>query len=327
MRRRDFICLLGSGIVARPLSASAQQRDQVRRIGVLSPGSRTAFSNEALAFFAKSLEALGWTDGKNVRIDYRWAENNAAQRERLADDLLGLKPDVILASTTVAVATLQRKTTTTPIVFVAVGDPIASGLVASIAHPGANITGFSNFESTLVGKYIEILKDVIPGLTAVRFMFDTEGTGRSVVPLLEAAAQYHGVEIIATPVRSGSEIEAVISRLGDQATTGLVVAGEPFMVSNLDLIVSLTTHYRVRTVYSFRLFVVGGGLISYGNDLVDQYRQAAAYIDRLLKGANPSDLPVQAPVKFELVINLKAAKDIGVTISPALLGRADEVIE
>lgn len=328
MKRREFVKVLCGVALVWPRPAAAQKIDEVRRIGVLSLGSRSTFNDEAFEALSKSLSALGWMDGYNVRIDYRWARNDPAQLELLADELLSLRPDLIIAPTTRVVTTFQRKTKTIPIVFVAVGDPIASGIVESLSHPGANITGFSNFEPTLVGKYIEILKEIVPKMDAVRWMYNADGIGHSVMsPLLEAAAQYHGIKFAEDPVRDSSEIEAVMSSLGDNRSAGLVVAGEPFMVSNLDLILALAKRYRVPTVYSFRLFVVAGGLISYGNDLVDQYRQAATYIDRLFKGANPSQLPVQAPIKFEMVINLKAAREIGLSIPPTLLAHADEVIE
>jgi putative ABC transport system substrate-binding protein len=251
--------------------------------------------------------------------------------EAFAKELLSLKPDVILAHTARVVAEFQRKTKNIPVVFVSVTDPVASGFVASMSHPGGNITGFSNFEPTLVSKHIEILKEILPGMTAVSEMFYPDNPDRHAIthPILEAAAQYHGVELISAPVRNDSDIDRAISGLGDHSTKGLIVAGEPFFGSqhNLDLIVQLTTRYRVPTVYSFRFSVEAGGLISYGNDLIEQFGKAAGYIDRILKGADPADLPVQAPIKFELVINLKTAKALGLEIPPTLLARADEIIE
>jgi putative ABC transport system substrate-binding protein len=332
MRRREFIASLG-GIAAWPLAARAQQGNRVSRVGVLRVGTGDSpLASATLAAFKKAIQGLGWTDGTNIRIDYRMASpNDVAQIPVIARELLGLKPDVILAHTQLAVTAFQRETKNIPIVFVAITDPVASGFVQSLSHPGGNITGFSNFEPTLVGKYIEILKEIMPGMTGVSEMFYADNPDRFRIthPLLEAAARHHAVELITAPVRNDSDIDRVISGLGDNPTKGLIVAGEPFFGTrhNLDLIVSLTTRYRVPTVYSFRFLVEAGGLISYGNDLVEQYRQAAAYIDRLLKGANPADLPVQAPTKFEMVINLKTAKAMGLTIPPTLLARADEVIE
>jgi putative ABC transport system substrate-binding protein len=316
-----------------PLAARAQQGNRVLRVGVLRVGmGDSPLLSATLAAFRKAIQELGWTDGSNIRIDYRRASpNDVGQIPAMATELLSLKPDVILAHTQLVVAAFQRETKNIPIVFVSITDPVASGFVQSLSHPGGNITGFSNFEPTLVGKYIEILKEMMPGMTAVSEMFYADNPDRFKIthPLLEAAARRHAVELISTPVRNDSDIDRAISGLGDSPTKGLVIAGEPFFGTrhNLDFIVSLTTRYRVPTVYSFRFFVEAGGLISYGNDLIEQYRQAAAYIDRILKGANPADLPVQAPTKFQMVINLKTAKSMGLTIPSTLLARADEVIE
>ena len=329
MKRREFIALAG-GVALLPLSVRAQQADRIHRIGVLILGTRGKLGDHQRAVLTKTLLDLGWTEGKDIQIEYRWAASDAAQIPTLARELLSLKPDVILAAGTQTVAAFQRETRTTPIVFVSVTDPVLSGAVASLAHPGGNITGFSNFEPTLVGKHIEILKEITPGMTAVVIMINPDNpTGFITRPLYEAAARYHGVELVYAPAGNASEIERVISSLGDKPTSGLIVAGDPLYGSghNLALVVSLATRYRVRAVYSFRHFVEAGGLISYGNDLVDQFRQAATYIDRILRGAKPSDLPVQAPSKFEMVINLKTAKAMGLTIPPTLLARADEVIE
>ena len=330
MKRREFIGWLVGGVALWPLSAPAQQADRLRLIGVLVLGARGKLYDQQRAVLDKTLLELGWTEGKNLRIEYRWAASDAAQISKFARELLSLTPDVILALGTQTVEAFQRETKTTPVVFVSVTDPVRSGLVASLAHPGGNITGFSNFEPTLVGKHVDMLKELIPDLTAVVVLSNPDNPARFIThPLYEAAARYHGVRLTFAPARSESEITTVISSLGEKPTTGLIVAGDPFFGSgnNLALVVSLAMRNRVRAVYSFRHFVEAGGLISYGNDLVDQYRQAAIYIDRILRGATPSDLPVQAPSKFEMVINLKTAKAMDVTIPPALLGRADEVIE
>jgi putative tryptophan/tyrosine transport system substrate-binding protein len=332
MRRREFVALLGGVAAAWPLAATrAQQGARMPRIGVLfaaRAGKDT--SSKFVEPFTKSLLELGWVDGKTIKIDYRFADYDVAQAQVLARELINLKPDVILAINTLVVAALQHETKSVPIVFVAVTDPVASGFVASLSHPGGNITGFSNFEPTLVAKHIEILKEISPGMTTVLDMFNPDinlAYLASIYPVVEAAAQYHSVEHVAAPVRSDADIERVISGLRDKSTTGLLVAGEPFLRQRLDLIVSLTTRYRIPSVFAFRLFAEGGGLISYGSDLIEQYRQAAVYIDRIVKGANPANLPVQLPTKFEMVINLKTAKAMGLTLPPALLGRADEVIE
>jgi putative tryptophan/tyrosine transport system substrate-binding protein len=328
MKRREFITLVG-GTALLPLSLRAQQPDRIYRIGVLTLGTNGELSAQQRAVFTKTLMELGWTEGKNIQIDQRWAANDVARIPALARELLSLKPDVILVQGTPTVATLQRETKTTPIIFVSVTDPVLSGAVASLSHPGGNVTGFSNFEPTLAGKYVEILKEITPGMTAVVVMSNPDNFANFITRSLEAAARYHGVELVSAPARDASEIEGVISGLGDKPTTGLFVSGDPLFGSgaNLALTVSLAIRYRVRAVYSFRHFVEAGGLISYGNDLVEQYRQAAAYVDRILRGANPADLPVQAPTKFEMVINLKTARTMGLTIPPTLLARADEVIE
>jgi len=303
------------------------------RVGVLRviPGDNPQ-PESPQATFKKALQALGWTDGSNIRIDYRRAEpKDVAQIEIFAKELLSLNPDVILAHTSRAVAEFQRATKEIPIVFVSVNDPVVSGFVTNLSHPGGNITGFSNFEPTLVGKYIEILKEILPGMSAVSEMYYPDNTDRFRIthPILEAAARYHGVELIPAPVRNDADIEHAISTLGDKPTKGLIVAGEPFFGGrhNLDLIVSLTTRYHVPTVTTFRLFAAAGILTSYGIDLAEQNRQAAGFVDRILKGAHPGDLPVQLPTKFEMVINIKTAKAMGLTIPPTLLARADEVIE
>jgi putative ABC transport system substrate-binding protein len=333
MRRREFIGLAGGVAAALPFAARAQQGTRMPRVAelrVISSDNPRADSLQAV--FKKALQELGWTDGSNIQIDYRRAEpNDGAQIEAFAKELLSLKPDVILAHTARAVAVFQRETKDIPIVFVTVNDPVVSGFVASLSHPGGNITGFSNFEPALVGKYIEILKEIMPGMTAAVELYYADNPDRFMVthPLLEAAARYHAVELITAPVRDDADIERVISSLGDKQTTGLIVAGEPFFSGQhkLDLLVTLTTRYHVATVSSFRYFVAAGLLISYGHDLDEQNRQAAGYVDRILKGATPGDLPVQLPTKFELFINLKTAKALGLTIPATLLGRADEVIE
>lgn len=333
MQRREFISLIGGAATALPMAARAQQGSRKPRLGVLrviAGDNQRAIALQDI--FKKALQELGWIDGSNIQIDYRRAEpNDGAQIETFAKDLLSLKPDVILAHTALAVAAFQRETKDIPIVFVTVNDPVLSGFVANLSHPGGNITGFSNFEPALVGKYIEILKEIMPGMTAALELYFAGNPDRfmGTHPFLEAAARYHAVELITAPVRDDADIERVISSLGDKPTTGLIVAGEPFFSGQhrLDLLVSLTTRYHVPTISSFRYFVTAGILVSYGHDLDEQNRQAAGYIDRILKGANPADLPVQLPTKFQMAINLKAAKAMGLTVPLTLLAAADEVIE
>jgi putative ABC transport system substrate-binding protein len=328
MRRREFIGLVGTAAVW-PVAARAQQTIRMPRLGVLGQGQKNQVSG-GLEAFTDTLRQLGWSEGNNLQIEQRWASNDAAQVQVLASELVSLKPDIIFAINTLVVAALQHETKTIPIVFVSVTDPVASGLVASLSHPGGNITGFSNFEPTLAGKHIELLKEIVPGITAVSDMFNPEMNPAhlsSVYPILEAAARNYAVELIPAPVRSDTDIEGVISNLREKPNVGLLIAGEPFFNARLRLITSLMTRYRVVSVSPFRLFVEQGCLISYGNDLVEQYGKAATYIDRILKGTNPADLPIQAPTKFEMVINLKTAKQMGLAIPPTLLARADEVIE
>jgi len=318
------------GAAVWPLAARAQQGAPVPRLGVLVQGWKEQLQGNWKTF-TDALQGLGWSDGNNIQIEYRFAENDLTKLHHLAAELVGLKPDVIFTSNTLPVAELQHETKTIPIVFVSVTDPVASGFVASLSHPGGNITGFSNFEPTLVGKHIELLKEIMPGITAVSDMFNPDANPAhrtSVYPVLEAAARHHALEFMPVPVRNDADIERVISSLGDKPTIGLAVAGEPFLNVRLDLITSLATRYRVVTICPFRYFAERGCLVSYGSDdLIEQYGKAAAYIDHILKGAKPSDLPVQAPSKFEMVINLKTAKSMGLTIPPSLLARADEVIE
>ncbi len=329
MKRREFVALMG-GMALLPLSVRAQQADRIYKIGVLILGAKSELGDRQRAVLTRTLTELGWRQENNIQFEYRWAANDAAQIQTLARELLSLKPDVILTQGTPTVATLQRETNTTPIVFVSVTDPVRSGAVASLSHPGANITGFSNFEPTLVGKHVEILKEVMPGMTTVGLLSNPDNpAGVITQPLYEAAARYHGIEFAPLPVRNATEIERAFATLRDKVTTGLIVAGDPLFGSgdNLGLVVSLARNHRVPAIYSFRHFVEAGGLISYGNDLVDQYRQAATYIDRILRGAKPSELPVQAPSRFEMVFNNRTAREMGLTIPPTLLARADEVIE
>ena len=329
MRRREFIRLAGGAAFLLPLRVRAEQLDRIRRIAVLSLGAATGqtFLDQNMGVITDFLQQQGWREGQNIRIDYRNAAGDVARLQPLARELVSLKPNVILALTTPIVQAFQRETSTIPIVFAAVSDPVGSGLVASLAHPGGNITGFSNFEPSLAGKYVEILNEMIPGMTTFTMMSSSINLGRLIFwPLLEAAARHHHAEFVPAEVRDDQDIERVISSLGNKPA-GLFVYGEPLMIARNDLIVSLTMSHRVASIASFQYFPRAGGLVSYGNDLLYQYQQAASYIDRILKGENASELPVQAPTKYEMVINLKTARAIGVTIPPTLLATANEVIE
>lgn len=326
--RREFITLFG-GAVLLPPSVHAQQPDQIHRIGVLALDADGELAAQQRAVFRNALMEMGWTEGKNVQIDYRWAANDMGRIPSLARELLGLKPDVILAQGTWTAAILQRATETTPIILVSVV-PTLNGAVASLSHRQGKLTGLPNFEPTLLSNYVDMLKEISPIITAVAVMSNPDGGANFITrSLLEAVARHHGIELNFAPAHDASEIEQVISGLRDDPTKGLFVAGDPLFGTGADraFIPSLATRYQVRAIYSFRHFVEAGGLIFYGNDLIDQYRQAATYADRVLKRANEADGTVQAPSKFEMVINLKAAKALGVTIQPTLLARADAVVE
>jgi putative ABC transport system substrate-binding protein len=329
VKRREFITLLGGTAAAWPLAARAQQGERVRRIGVLM--NLTADDPETLArvtAFAQGLQELGWRDGRNVRIDYCWAAGDAGRFHRCAQELLALAPDVTLASATPSVVALQQTTRTVPIVFVGVADPVGAGLVASLARPGGNTTGFSIYEYGISGKWLELLKEIAPRVTRVAVIRDhsiTSGTAQFAA--IQSVAPSFAVELSPVGVRDAGEIERGISALALAPNGGVIVTGSPLTGVHRDLIIALVARHRLPAVYAFRYFVTSGGLISYGPHIVDQYRRAAAYVDRVLKGEKPADLPVQEPTKYELAINLKTAKALGLEIPSSVLARADEVIE
>jgi putative ABC transport system substrate-binding protein len=335
MKRRDFITLLGGAAAALPLAARAQQGERMRGVGVLLGFAET--DSEAKVrrrVFQAELEKLGWADGRNLRVDYRWAGGDAsADRVRaLAKELVELQPDVIVAQNTLHVTALLRETHTIPIVFVAVADPIGSGYVASLARPGGNITGFVTTESSLGGKWLELLKEIAPGVPRIAIMFNPRtapAAGEYYLPPFEATAVSLAVKASAMRVHAASEIEGAIAALGGESRGGLVIMPDTFTHAaiNRELIIKLAARHRIPVIYPFRFWVSEGGLISYGVDGNDLFRRVPAYIDRILRGAKPSDLPVQLPIKFELAINLKTAKALGLEIPPTLLARADEVIE
>jgi len=332
MRRREFITLLGGAAAGLPLAVQAQQNGPVRRVGVLVGGAETDPQTVAgLAAFKPELQELGWVDGHNIRIDYRFAAADADRINAFAKELVALRPDLIVGSTTPVVAVLQRETKTIPIVFITVSDPVGSGFVTSLPHPGGNITGFINIEASLSGKWIEILKEIMPRVTRATLMFNPETAPYFAFyqQPFEAAARSNGIEPIAAPVHSAADIGRVFDSLGGRPDTGLVLPPDIFigLKTNLALITSLAASYRVPAVYPYRYMVAAGGLISYGVDITDLYRRVPSYVDRILRGAKPVDLPVQLPTKFEFAINLKTAKALGLDVPPTLLGRADEVIE
>ena len=330
MQRREFMTLLGGAVVAWPRAARAQQADRMRRVGVLE--SRAADDPEGqarLAAFAQGLQELGWTEGRNLRIDYRWAAADADRYRTYAAELVALAPDVILASASASVAAFQQTTRTVPIVFVNVIDPVGAGFVASLARPGGNATGFTLFEYSLSGKWLELLKEIAPHLTRIAILRDpaiAAGIGQFAVIQAMASPSF-GIELSPIDVRDGGEIERDIAAFARAPNGGLIVTASSGAAAYRELIITLAARHRLPAVYPFRYFVTNGGLISYGPDTTEQFRRAAGYVDRILKGEKAGDLPVQAPTKYELVINLKTAKALGLTVPPSLLARADEVIE
>jgi putative ABC transport system substrate-binding protein len=330
MRRRELLTVLG-GAMAWPLAAQAQQHDPMKRIGMLMGSTeRDGLAAAGMAAFTKALAELGWTEGRNIHIDVRCGASDVGRVQASAKELLGLKPDLLVGYTTPATAALQRETSTIPIVFLVVSDPVGSGFVASLPHPGANITGFST-EDSIGGKWIEILKDIVPGISGAALLYnpDTAPYYDYYRQPFEAAARSSGIEAMSNPVRTAEDIERVVTSLAHRGGAGLAVMPDIFLVEkrNLDLIIALAARHRVPTVYPYGFFVAAGGLISYGNDNADLWRRSATYVDRILKGATPADLPVQQPTKFELAVNLKTAMALGLTIPAILQATADEVIE
>jgi putative tryptophan/tyrosine transport system substrate-binding protein len=326
--RREFITALG-GAAAWPLTARAQQGERMRRVGVLHTLAAGDPHGQARnAAFLRALQQLGWTEDRNVRTDIRWGAADADRIRRHAGELVALAPDVILASGSVTVGALQQASRSVPIVFALVPDPVGAGFVDSLARPGRNASGFMLFEYSASGKYLELLKEIAPGVTRVAVVRDpaiTAGIGQ--FGAIQAMAPSLRLEVIPVNVRDASEIEHAITTFERSANGGLLVAGSPLTFLHRNLIIALAARYKLPAVYFERLFVTDGGLISYGPNFVDQYRLAAGYVDRILKGEKPADLPVQAPTKYETVINLKTARALGLEVPDALLARADEVIE
>jgi putative ABC transport system substrate-binding protein len=326
VRRREFITLLG-GAAAWPFAARAQER--MRRIGILLPGTADNPEFQArVGAFHQGLGQLGWTIGRNVRIDIRWATTNAAEIRRHAAELAALAPDVILAHGASTVGPSLQATRTVPIVFPVISDPVAAGFVDSLARPGGNATGFMNNEYSIGGKWLELLKQIAPDVTRAAVLRDpTQGSGTSQFAAIQAVAPSLRLEVIPVNVRDPGEIERAVTTFARSSNGGLIVASGGAAFVHRDLIVTLAARHKLPAVYFDRLFVAAGGLIAYGSNEVDQYRQAATYVDRILKGEKPADLPVQAPIRYETVLNLKTAKALGLTIPPSVLARADEVIE
>jgi putative tryptophan/tyrosine transport system substrate-binding protein len=328
MRRREFIGLLGGG-VAWPLAARAQQAERMRRVGVLmNLAADDPESPPRLAAFLQGLEQLGWTDGRNVRIDTRWGGGNADELRRYAAELVGLTPDVILGVSSPGVSALQQATRTLPIVFVQVGDPVGSGFVASLARPRGNATGFMLFEYSMSAKWLELLKQIGPRMTRVAVFRDPAvPSAIGQLGALQSVAPSLGVELSPVDVRDAGEIERAVTAFARGPSIGLIVLPGGLAAVRRDLVIALAARHRLPAIYPYRYYVTSGGLISYGPYTVDPFRRAAAYVDRILKGEKPEDLPVQAPTKYELVINLKTAKALGLEVPPSIISLADEVIE
>jgi putative ABC transport system substrate-binding protein len=327
LRRREFIAVLGAA--AWPLAAHAQERERMRRIGVLLPADAddTEYQTRVGAFL-QALALLGWTIGRNARIDIRWAGANAAEIRRHAAELVALAPDIILANGGLTVGPLLEATRTVPIVFPVSADPVGAGFVDSLARPGGNATGFMTAEYSLSGKWLELLKQIAPGVTRAAVLRDaTQGPGTSQFGVIQAVAPSLKMEVNPVNVRDAGEIERAIVAFARASNGGLIVTANARVTLHRDLIITLAARHKLPAVYAARFYVAAGGLISYGSDYVDQFRRAAGYVDRILRGEKPADMPVQAPTKYETVINLKTAKALGLTIPETLLATADEVIQ
>jgi putative ABC transport system substrate-binding protein len=329
--RREFITLLGGAAAAWPLAARAQQPERLRRLGVLMGFAENDPQSQAeITAFRQGLQKLGWT-GRNIRIAYRWGQAELDQTRTAARELMALQPEALLAVSTPAVKALLDETRTVPIVFVRVSDPLGDGVVDSMARPSGNVTGFSNFELSIAGKWLQLLKEIAPNVERTTVMFNPATApykgGSDFLQVAEAAGLSVGVKVSAAPVHEVSDIERVIAAVASEGNGGLISPPDLFVTVHRDVTIELTARYRVPTIYQTRYFATDGGLISYGPDVLEQYARGAEYIDRILKGGKPADLPVQLPTKFELVINLRAAKALGLTIPLTLQYAADEVIE
>jgi len=330
MKRREFITLVGGATLAWPLAAGAQQQgERMRRIGVLMPIAAGDPEGQArLAAFQQGLQQLDWTDGRNVHIDTRWSAGNAADMRNDVAEIVALAPDVILASGAPSLGPLLQATQTVPIVFAIVPDPVGAGFVDSLSLPGGNATGFLLLEYSLSGKWLELLKEIAPSVTRAAVLRDSTATaGIGQFAVIQAVAPSVGVDVSPVSMRDAAEIERAVAAFARSANDGLILTAGALSTVHRDLIIALAARHKLPAVYYERSFVAAGGLISYGPNIVEQFRQAAGYVDRILKGEKPADLPVQAPTKYELVVNLKTAKALGLTIPPTVLARADEVIE
>jgi putative ABC transport system substrate-binding protein len=329
MRRREFITVVAGAAVSWPLTVQAQQTEQLRRVGLLVNRAADDPDGQArVAAFQQVLQQLGWSDGRNVRVDTRWDEDDIELSRRYARELVALAPDVILASGAPSVAALQHVSRTLPIVFVAIVDPVGAGFVGSLARPGGNVTGFMIYEYSLGGKWLGLLKQIAPSVTRVAVLRDPDlSSGIALFGAIQNAAQSLGVEVRPTIMREAGEIERAIAALARSGNGGLIVAPSASASVHRNLIISLAAGLKLPAIYPYRYMVAQGGLMSYAPDTVDQFRRAAGYVDRILKGEKPADLPVQGPTKYELAINIRTAKALALTVPPTLLASADEVIE
>ena len=326
IERREFLATLGGALAAQAIPANAQEL-RVRTVGVLMGFANDAEAKARVQAFEHGLERVGWSVGQNLRIEYRYAEGDSVRMQALAKELVQLKPDCILGHSTPVVTALMHATRTIPIVFVSVSDPVGSGFVASIARPAGNMTGFTIFPATISGKYLSILKEVMPQLAHVAVLYNADNAGSFFLSPLVGAAREFKVQPIIAQVRNPAEIESAIAKLGSEPRSGLIVIPDNFTTVHRQLIISLAAQFRIPAIYPYRYFADEGGLLSYGVDTWDLFRRAAEYVSRILRGAKPADLPVQAPTKFELVINLKAARALGLIMPRILLTGADQVIE
>jgi putative ABC transport system substrate-binding protein len=331
MKRRDVIALLGTAVLGWPLVAHAQQKDRVRRIGLLlgATEENDPLAQARITAFRQGLAALGWSEGRNIHIDYRFAGGDADRIRTYAAELVNSAPDVIVANSSPVTAALKQATSTIPIVFAVVNDPVGQGFVASLAHPGGNVTGFTLLEFEMVGKWAELLKEVAPNIRRTMLLFNpvTAPFSTTVVHELQSSSANLGTELSVRAVHDPAEIEPAIAAFAREPNGGLISGNDVFTVANRRLILGLAERYQLPAIYQYRQFAAEGGLMSYGPDTVDIFRRSATYVDRVLKGEKPADLPIQAPTKFEFVINLKTAKVLGLSIPTTVLARADEVIE
>jgi ABC-type uncharacterized transport system substrate-binding protein len=328
MRRRDFIKVMAGSVVTWPLAARAQQAERIRRIGVLmhSPSNEPE-AQSRLAAFLQGMQETGWTVGRNLQIDYRWSVGDAARLSRDARELVALNPDAILAGVGATTLALKQATRAVPIVFAQGIDPVGAGYVDSLSRPGGNITGFVQLDFGLAGKWLELLKEVAPQIKHVAMLREPGAAGIGQWAAIQGVAQSLNIEVRPIDVQQAAEIERAVSTFAQSPNSGMITAVSAAALEHRDLIIKLATQYRLPVVYSYRVFVAHGGLMSYATDIIGQYKRAAGYVDRILKGEKPADLPVQVPTKYELVINLKSAKAIGLTVPLSLLARTDEVIE